>query len=180
MSILKKIGVITLMCALFLGLMPLKMVKASEVEEIELPAMFEVTSEAVMVYEYYNTSSKAVLALSKGKTGIAMEQMDWADGTEWYKIRYYYLGEEYVGYVMKSEVRLIQNPMIQLSPTPMPDSSGDASNMLDSMQGMIDMIGNVPQIILAVFSFLPAWCLGLVGVSFGFLVVMITIRIVRG
>lgn len=58
------------------------------------------------------------------------------------------------------------------------DSS--VNGAISTMQSLLDMIRHVPQIISTIFSFLPNWCLNIVGLAFVALVVLIIYKLVRG
>ena len=58
------------------------------------------------------------------------------------------------------------------------DSS--VNGAISTMQSLLDMIRHVPQIISTIFSFLPNWCLNIVGMAFVALVVLIIYKLVRG
>lgn len=58
------------------------------------------------------------------------------------------------------------------------DSS--VNGAISTMQSLLDMIRHVPQIISTIFSFLPSWCLNIVGLAFVALVVLIIYKLVRG
>lgn len=58
------------------------------------------------------------------------------------------------------------------------DSS--VNGAISTMQSLLDMIRHVPQIISIIFSFLPSWCLNIVGLAFVALVVLIIYKLVRG
>lgn len=57
-------------------------------------------------------------------------------------------------------------------------SGGSAS--FDSVKDLLNKIGNVPAFIGTLFSFLPSWCLNLVGAAFAMFVVLMIVKIVRG
>lgn len=176
MNRLKKLGVLALMCAFLVGLIPVSKALASEVEEPTLPQFFEVTGVGI-IYEYYNTTSKMVAVVNQGNVGIAFEKMDWADGTEWYYVHI----AEYEGYIPKSEVTLkgaLPNTNPGPTPTPIPDDG--FVGVVETAKGFAEMIGAVPLMIASFFSFLPAWCLALAGVGFAFLVTYMVIKIIRG
>ena len=58
------------------------------------------------------------------------------------------------------------------------DSS--VNGAISTMQSLLDMIRHIPQIISTIFSFLPSWCLSIVGLAFVALVVLIIYKLVRG
>ena len=58
------------------------------------------------------------------------------------------------------------------------DSS--VNGAISTMQSLLDMVRYVPQIISTIFSFLPSWCLNIVGMAFVALVVLIIYKLVRG
>lgn len=58
------------------------------------------------------------------------------------------------------------------------DSS--VNGAISTLQSLLDMIRHVPEIISIIFSFLPNWCLSIVGLAFVALVVLIIYKLVRG
>lgn len=54
------------------------------------------------------------------------------------------------------------------------------SGIIDSLQGVLQEVGQVPMVVAALFSFLPKWCLDLLAVSFGFMIFLLVIKTVRG
>lgn len=68
------------------------------------------------------------------------------------------------------------------------DNFANVSNKTDSsvegatatMKSLLEMVGNIPKIIAKLFSFLPDWCLAMIGLSFAALVILIIYKLVRG
>ena len=56
----------------------------------------------------------------------------------------------------------------------------NSSVTFDSVKDLLTQIGNVPLFIGTLFSFLPSWCLNLVGAAFAMFVILMIVKIVRG
>lgn len=53
-------------------------------------------------------------------------------------------------------------------------------DLKDSVTGLVEMVGAVPTIIAGIFSFLPSWCLAVVGVAFSMVLVLFVVKVIRG
>lgn len=60
------------------------------------------------------------------------------------------------------------------------DRNNGGSVSFDSVKDLLNKIGNVPAFIGTLFSFLPSWCLNLVGAAFAMFVILMIVKIVRG
>lgn len=54
------------------------------------------------------------------------------------------------------------------------------NSLLSNMEDFVKQIGNVPDFIGSLFSFLPSWILGYVSIAFGLTVTVLVLKIVRG
>lgn len=54
------------------------------------------------------------------------------------------------------------------------------NSMITNMESFLSQIGSIPRIVGVLFSFLPSWCLGFVGLGLGMLVTVLVIKVVRG
>ena len=52
--------------------------------------------------------------------------------------------------------------------------------LFDELENFVQGMGQVPQILADMFSFLPDWCLNLVGVAFALLMVLLVVKFIRG
>lgn len=60
------------------------------------------------------------------------------------------------------------------------DTSVDTDDLMENAESIVKQIGQIPQLIADLFSFLPSWCLTLFGVGFGVLVLLIIYKLIRG
>ena len=60
------------------------------------------------------------------------------------------------------------------------DSKVDMKNWKENAEDLINQIKYIPEMIAAVFSFLPSWCLALIACAFALLIVIIIIKFIRG
>lgn len=54
------------------------------------------------------------------------------------------------------------------------------AQVFDELENFVQGMGQVPQIIADMFSFLPEWCLNVVGVSFALLMILLVVKFIRG
>lgn len=60
-------------------------------------------------------------------------------------------------------------------------SKHDSSNTtFDKLEEFVQGIGDVPKMIADIFSFLPSWCLDVVGIGFSLLMILIVVKFIRG
>ncbi len=60
-------------------------------------------------------------------------------------------------------------------------SKHDSSNTtFDRLEDFVSGIGDVPKIIADIFSFLPSWCLDVIGIGFALLMILIVVKFIRG
>lgn len=60
-------------------------------------------------------------------------------------------------------------------------SKHDSSNTtFDKLEDFVTGVGDVPQIVADIFSFLPPWCLEVVAVGFALLMILIVVKFIRG
>lgn len=60
-------------------------------------------------------------------------------------------------------------------------SKHDSSNItFDKLEEFVQGIGYVPKIIADIFSFLPSWCLDVVGIGFALLMILVVVKFIRG
>ena len=60
-------------------------------------------------------------------------------------------------------------------------SNHESSNTtFDRLEDFVSGIGDVPKIIADIFSFLPSWCLDLIGIGFALLMILIVVKFIRG
>lgn len=60
-------------------------------------------------------------------------------------------------------------------------SKHDSSNItFDKLEEFVQGIGDVPKIIADIFSFLPSWCLDVVGIGFALLMILVVVKFIRG
>lgn len=60
-------------------------------------------------------------------------------------------------------------------------SKHDSSNTtFDKLEEFVQGIGDVPKMIVDIFSFLPSWCLDVVGIGFSLLMILIVVKFIRG
>lgn len=55
-----------------------------------------------------------------------------------------------------------------------------SSNTFDKLEEFVKGIGDVPKIIVDLFSFLPPWCLDVVGIAFALLMILLVVKFIRG
>lgn len=63
---------------------------------------------------------------------------------------------------------------------PSGSTSTTDDELLEQAESLVSQIGEIPQLIATLFSFLPSWCLTLFGVGFGILVLLIIYKLIRG
>lgn len=54
------------------------------------------------------------------------------------------------------------------------------NSMITNIETFLSQIGSIPRIVGVLFSFLPSWCIGFVGLGLGMLVTVLVIKVVRG
>lgn len=60
-------------------------------------------------------------------------------------------------------------------------SKHESSNTtFDRLEDFVSGIGDVPKIIADIFSFLPSWCLDVIGIGFALLMILIVVKFIRG
>lgn len=60
-------------------------------------------------------------------------------------------------------------------------SKHDSSNTtFDKLEDFVQGIGDVPKMIADIFSFLPSWCLDVLGIGFSLLMILIVVKFIRG
>lgn len=60
-------------------------------------------------------------------------------------------------------------------------SNHESSNTtFDRLEDFVSGIGDVPKIIADIFSFLPSWCLDVIGIGFALLMILIVVKFIRG
>ena len=60
-------------------------------------------------------------------------------------------------------------------------SKHDSSNTtFDKLEEFVQGIGDMPKMIADIFSFLPSWCLDVVGIGFSLLMILIVVKFIRG
>lgn len=55
-----------------------------------------------------------------------------------------------------------------------------SNNTFDKLEEFVQGIGDVPKMIADIFSFLPSWCLDVVGIGFSLLMILIVVKFIRG
>ena len=60
------------------------------------------------------------------------------------------------------------------------DSTSGNNSTFDKLEEFTKGIGDVPKMIADIFSFLPPWCLEVVGIGFALLMVLIVVKFIRG
>jgi len=55
-----------------------------------------------------------------------------------------------------------------------------SNSTFDKLEDFVTGVGNVPQIVADIFSFLPPWCLEVVAVGFALLMILIVVKFIRG
>lgn len=60
------------------------------------------------------------------------------------------------------------------------NNSSDLDEFEFALNDFISTIGAIPKVIGVIFSFLPPWCLGVFGLSFSFLCLLIVVKFLRG
>ena len=127
-----------------------------------------VTKNRTAIYEEPSSTSQVQHYLFEGGVVYVVEEY----GEDWYFVRYDMGGLSYTGYVAKDNVNYDV------------DNGFASEDVIDGYEGQVDdllgMVGNVPKMIYALFSFLPPWCLALVGVSFTAMLALIGWKILRG
>lgn len=120
------------------------------------------------VYEEPSTQAQFQHYLYEGALVYVIEVLD----NGWYFVRYDVGGLIETGYVYSENVSY-------------DTENGTASENVTSdyqahVSDLLGMIGAVPMMIGAVFSFLPPWCLAIVGVAFTSLIGLILWKVARG
>lgn len=60
-------------------------------------------------------------------------------------------------------------------------SNHESSNTtFDRLEDFVFGIGDVPKIVADIFSFLPSWCLDVIGIGFALLMILIVVKFIRG
>lgn len=60
------------------------------------------------------------------------------------------------------------------------DSANGNNSTFDKLEQFTKGIGDVPKMIADIFSFLPSWCLEVVGIGFALLMILIVVKFIRG
>ena len=60
------------------------------------------------------------------------------------------------------------------------DSANGNNSTFDKLEQFTKGIGDVPKMIADIFSFLPSWCLDVVGIGFSLLMILIVVKFIRG
>lgn len=60
------------------------------------------------------------------------------------------------------------------------DSANGNNSTFDKLEQFTKGIGDVPKMIADIFSFLPSWCLEVVGIGFALLMILVVVKFIRG
>ena len=127
-----------------------------------------VTNDRTGVYEEPTTSSQLQHYLYNGALVYVVEVLD----NDWYYIRYEVGGLSQTGYVCASNIEYDSENGVA------PDMVG--GDVVENVEEMLGMVRVVPVMISVLFSFLPPWCLAVVGVGFSLLIALIIYKCARG
>ena len=158
------------------------------------PRLFEVKSSVGYIYERASLNSSILLAVVSGKSGLVNGIEYDSDNVPWYKVAVNYNGNSVEGYILVDNIEVSYSvPTVggsDVTNTPIPTTTpsfGDTDINIEDISGLkvvleeiVAMVTVVPLMIGAVFSFLPTWCLAIVGASFAFLCVYLVIKLIRG
>lgn len=126
----------------------------------------EVSADSLNMRKEASIDSEIVGAFIKNWSLVLHGFVENSDGL-WYFCTAERDGQTYTGYVLSEYVKIVGGSGVSGSGSTLDET---LSKALEELESLAVFVARVPMVIGVIFSFMPPWCLGLMGIAFIFLV----------